>query len=306
MKSDNRWIWITIGSIIVIFAAFSVLFWQIGLFDFTGTDASAKIVAASIALIGGFIGSLVTVIGVLLKHSIDQRAEMRLKLEAAIQSIQLLSTSSGKEVPATQRAGVLYTLVSLGLPELAMKMLHQMFPNDRIDAGTACWLIEYGIKSNNESLQREAADVLNKYAEKFLADKGRCEFPSCFTEAWDTKVSEYARGEAAKALLKLIATRPYSDWDEETLNGLVVGLKISYENEPSHIIRNGVALSLEKIIRTYSPGTSFCPIGDEINIDDLKTNLSKFVKKPNLVTSDFFYHLSLTLEHWSKTKPSKS
>lgn len=305
MKSDNRWIWITIGSIIVIFAAFSVLSWKIGLFDFTGTDASAKIVAASIALIGGFIGSLVTVIGILLKHSIDQRAEKRLKVEAAIQSVQLLSTSSGKEVPATQRAGVLFTLVSLGLPELAIKMLNQMFPNDRIDASTACWLIEYGIKSNNESLQYEAVNILNENAEKLLIDKGSCEFPRCFTEVCDTKVSEYVRGEAAKALLKLIATRPYSDWNMETLNRLVIGLKISYETEPSHTIRNGVALGLEKIIRIYPPRTVLCPTGSEIDVDDLKTNLSKFVKKPNLDTTDFFRHLSRTLEQWSKTKPSK-
>lgn len=331
MKSDNRWIWITIGSMIVVFAAFSVLLWQIGLFNFNGTDASAKIVGSSIVLIGGFIGSLVTVVGIFLKHSMDQRnadlrqqaeerlrieseknnnlrdeAEKRLKLEAAIQAVKLLSSSSGKEVPISQRAGVLFTLASLGLPELALKMLRQLISSDRIDPCTASWVIDQAFESGKMSLQEAAVMILLDYPEKFLVNRGKCEFPRSILLDWNTELPKIVRQEAAKARLKLIAARPYSDWNDGVLNTHVVGLNSIWETEPDPKIKNGVGLCLEKIIRVYRKGEVLWPQSGAIRIDDLRASLLELVKNTHVNTTFTFFQLSDTFEQWSKIKSSKS
>jgi hypothetical protein len=70
MNRTNRWILGGTACILIMFIIFLALLWQIGLFDFTGSDASAKIVAATIALIAGLFGSLVSLIAILLKHSL--------------------------------------------------------------------------------------------------------------------------------------------------------------------------------------------------------------------------------------------
>lgn len=43
-----------IAGSLVIFAIFTGILWRAGLFDFTGTEASSKVVASTIALVGGF------------------------------------------------------------------------------------------------------------------------------------------------------------------------------------------------------------------------------------------------------------
>lgn len=89
MNSDKKWIIGATLSIITAFAIIVAILWMIGLFDFTGTDASAKIVTAAITLVGSLIATLVSIIGIFLKHSIEKRnadlkeeAEKRLRMES--------------------------------------------------------------------------------------------------------------------------------------------------------------------------------------------------------------------------------
>ena len=331
MKPDKSWFWKTIGGVVLVFAAFIVLLWKIGFFNFTGTEASSNIVASSIALVGGFFGSLVTFVGIFLKHSIDQRnadlnqqaekrlsvesernnqikeeGEKRLKLEAAIKAVQLLSTSSGEEVPPTQRAGVLFALTFLELPELALKMLSQMIPNNLIDPSTACWIINHILELDNRPLQEEAMTILNNYPEKFLLDRGQCSLPRCIFEDWDTKLSDFVRTKAALAILKILSVRPFSAWNSGVLNTFVATLNNIYENETIQEVKNGVGLCLEKIMRVYPESYILHPPYGDVFIDDVKVKLSRLVKDPNYATYDSFIDLSSTLEHWSKIEPNRS
>jgi len=100
---------ISVGSILLLFAGFTTLLWRLGFFNFTGTDPSSKVAVAALALVGTFVGALVSILGVVLKYSIDQQtesrqdfesrraealqleAEQRLKLEAAVRALQLFA-----------------------------------------------------------------------------------------------------------------------------------------------------------------------------------------------------------------------
>ncbi len=74
MSNDKKWI---IGTVISIFLMFSVVIaflWKIWIFDSKGSpDASAKIVASALALVGSFIATLVSIVGLYLRQSIERR-----------------------------------------------------------------------------------------------------------------------------------------------------------------------------------------------------------------------------------------
>ncbi len=121
LDKSTRWIGGTIAALALTFAAFTLLLWRVGLLDFTGTEARAKVIASALALLGALVASMVTFVGLLLKRSLDERnlalkqqAEERLRLDTAIHAVGLLSTNSGVEAPKSQRAGALFALATLG------------------------------------------------------------------------------------------------------------------------------------------------------------------------------------------------
>src|SRR5215831_3122374 len=122
--------------IVVIAGLVAVLSW-LGFFSIGGNDAHAKVVAAALGLVSGVIGAVVAVAGHLLKHSIDERnvdlrddAEKRMKLEAAVRTLQLFSTTTGRPTPKDQRDGALFALSSLGYYELTLIIAESLIDND--------------------------------------------------------------------------------------------------------------------------------------------------------------------------------
>jgi hypothetical protein len=89
MKSEDKWIGGAISATVVILALLIGAFWKLGLFNFTGTDSGAKIVASTLALVGSLIAALVSLVGLFLRQSIERRnadlseqAEKRLTVES--------------------------------------------------------------------------------------------------------------------------------------------------------------------------------------------------------------------------------
>lgn len=325
MGKNNRWVLLGIAIILVTFFLFLVLLWKIGLFDFSGTESSAKIVAATIALVAGLFGSLVSLFGILLKQSFDHRTlnlkiqeenrlelesernnnlriegEKRLKLEAAIQAVQLLSTSSGVDVPMTQRAGVLFSLAHLDLIDLALTMMNQMIANDRIDAETTSWLLDKAIKSDNESTQINASVLLEIHVEKLLLDEGRACFPDSVVDYWDTNLPIDVRDNIAVALLKLVSSRHQKDWDVGVLNTIIATLISIWRTEPETRISLAVAVCLEKIVRNIAPGNIIYYSAGDVLIDDVKQKLTELLKDNDLVKLSHRYVLPAKIleEDW--------
>jgi hypothetical protein len=76
-------------AVVIMFLIFAGLLWKLGLFSFTDSNANIKIVAAALSLVGGLFGALVTLLGLVLKHSMDLRShalqeqtEARLQVES--------------------------------------------------------------------------------------------------------------------------------------------------------------------------------------------------------------------------------
>ncbi|MCP4251939.1 MAG: hypothetical protein GY775_00795 [Candidatus Scalindua sp.] len=324
MKNDKLWIGGSIVAILAVFVTFISFLWWIGLFNFSGTDASAKVVASALALVGSLVGTLVAIIGVLIKLSMDRRnadlleqsekrllmeaernstlraeGEKRLKLEAAIQAVGLLSTSSGVDVPATQRAGVLFTLANLGLLDLALAMLNEMLFLERIDPNSAIWVINRGLESNDELMQRESAELLNRYYSKFLLDKGASLFPRSLELVWNIELPILAREEASRALLNMISARPYVEWDRGYLNANVVTLISIWQTETNESIKQGVGLCLSKILDIYQAGDQLYPPSGVILIDDVRAGLEVFNGKEYLC-SELYRPILQQFQNWNR------
>ena len=89
MKNENKWIIGATAGTVLMFGVLIAVFWKLGLFNFTGTDSGAKIIASTLALVGSLIAALVSLIGLFLRQSIEKRnadlkeqAERRLAMES--------------------------------------------------------------------------------------------------------------------------------------------------------------------------------------------------------------------------------
>src|SRR5918997_5756537 len=62
---------LVVAGVLLLFAALVIVLWRTGVFDKNTSRSDAQIVAAMLTLLGGVIASAFTLVGVLLKHSID-------------------------------------------------------------------------------------------------------------------------------------------------------------------------------------------------------------------------------------------
>jgi hypothetical protein len=261
-----------VAAILLAFIGFGLVLWGAGLFNFTGTEQSAKIVAASLALVGGLIGSLISIIGVVLKHSLDLRntelkeqeerrltiesernndlkrdAEDRLALSTAIQAVQLLGFNTGEEVPMVQRAGALFALTSLGRYDLATVLTGQMLASDPqdLEANSAAWILDRVLTSGGRNVQEEAAMVLHSYAKKFLMSDGLATFPDSILNWEMEKLPRLARYNCLVGLGSLMVAQPHWKWDQDILKGILKSFAIAWTQERDPKLRNDVGVIMK-------------------------------------------------------------
>jgi hypothetical protein len=84
----SNWVLWSAAAILALYAIFVFILWSLGLLDFESNDDSQTF-AAVLGLLGGMFASSLTFIGLLIKHSVDERSatlaeqtERRLQLEA--------------------------------------------------------------------------------------------------------------------------------------------------------------------------------------------------------------------------------
>jgi hypothetical protein len=209
----------TLLAVVILFCGFLATLSASGLFTLDGTESSAHVVGAALALSGAFIAALVSVTGILFKHAFDNRAEARLqieadrtevmrreaegrlKLEAAIRAIELFSRTADGGSAALQRAGALLTLSSLGLHEPTVSLLIDLLSRREVEPITAARLLNRAIVEGDETMQEEVARVLDDFADRMLTPYG-FEFPRSLLKHPE-RVSHYSRMWSGFALAKV-------------------------------------------------------------------------------------------------------
>ena len=148
-----------------------------GLFDVAKDDTGTKTLAASLGIVGAVLSAVVTLIGIVLKYSIDERnaqqtalessrnfwlsieAEKSNRIEVAIRAVGLLSENN-KDTTIHQVGGALLALVSLGELELAVSLLGTLWPEHLISRQVADIILRKALLDDSDDLKSIAATVL--------------------------------------------------------------------------------------------------------------------------------------------------
>lgn len=294
-------------AIIVTYAGIVVLLWRQGVFDVPDSEEGTKVLAAVLALLGGLFATLLTFAGVLLKHSLDQRAEGRLKLETFIQAAQLLATDAGTKAPPTQQAAALFALADLNHLHFALALLREMWPAGDVSPATACWLIDRCLRSNDRKLQNEAAGILAENAETLTTAAECFDWPRVIDGRWPSHLDQNAGINILDALFRCLCSRPVADWHLGCLNPAIVILAEARGMDKNPSVRGNATLLLNVLLAQVP--TELGPImlegGGALDWTQLSSDIA--AEEETLRTSDQGLQRATKLKEWAKgTEPEPS
>ena len=151
----------------------------LGLFDEAKDATGARTLAASLALIGAVLSTAVTLVGIVVKYSIDDRnaqlaavesgrnyllsveAGDRNRTDVAIRAVSLLSENN-KDTTMHQIGGALLALANLGELELSVSLLATLWPNCKVSTQVADVILQKALQGDSDYVKRNAAEVLRK------------------------------------------------------------------------------------------------------------------------------------------------
>jgi len=304
MKRSVLGIVVAFAAVLLLFGAFLAVAWHFNFFQRVPTKDGQPSAAAAITLLGALMTAVASVLGILLKYSVDARAEdrlaaegehrkkleddaaertrletqrnavlqrdveQRLKLEAATEALKLLVTGNNELAPHLQRAGVLFTLASLGAFDLNLALLSEMLAHSQIEAAAAARILNTMLSSGDETTKFEATWLLYEHAEKLVTPNG-FEFPTALMD--DLKAfPTYVREWAPLALGKILLARPIEEWRDRNYmaNSLLAALALAWTNETDERLREDLAVLLQPILAAFpSVALLYVPSG---NVDIIK------------------------------------
>jgi len=181
------WAIATLAAIIILAIALGLMK-ALGLFTIPSDEAGAKTIAAALALMGSLLATVVTLVGIVVKYSIDDRnarlaaieahrahelgieAEQRNRIETAISAVNLLGENNKDSTPH-QISGAILALVNLGELELAVSLLAELWPPGLVSPYVARYVLLNAFKSQHDSIAIEASAVLTTNAENIDQNK---------------------------------------------------------------------------------------------------------------------------------------
>jgi hypothetical protein len=244
-------------AIIGLYASFVVVLGLTGLLDFPEAG-DGQAFAAVLGLLGGLFAASLTFVGVLIKHSIDDRnaklaeqAERRLEIEAernhqlaidserrarldsSIRAVDMLSTPNGDPASSTEQAGALFALAHLGQLDLAITLLDEIWSAGSVSPQAATTLIDKALRDEDGAVQRAAAATFRSHAARLPLEDGDVEIPASIDLAWPANISFDSRQDLLDGLLVQLASYPHRDWLPEVVNGRLITLEMVRRQDPS-------------------------------------------------------------------------
>src|SRR3954447_10821116 len=196
-------------TILLLFAAFITAAVRVGLFGEVNRLPVGPNTSVAITLVGTFLAAIVSLVGVLLKYSADDRAEkrlrveqqrnavlqhdteQRLKLDVAIRAIELLPAEVDDKSSIRQSAA-LFVLASLHQYELTLALVTELLLRKRLRPTTAARVLDAVFTSGTPEQHVTAASLLAGCADKFVTDED-IDFPPTLLGDGVMSFSPYVR-----------------------------------------------------------------------------------------------------------------
>ena len=242
--------WLVFGALVILSIWLGISSYQ------TLKSSEGSAIAAVVAFIGVLITTVISLLGILVKSSYDQRslkleieAEKRLKLESAIEAISLQSTPDGRPSSIGQQSSSLILLAELKQLELALVMLSHMWPEENITPAAAARLIDIGLQSENPINEAMSAEILLHNSTR-LVNPSTCEiaWPEIITNKWTLKVKPSSRSLILSALIDLMMVIEPKKWDPGPFGFIISTLYYCYLSEDDPQIKLGAAGILLQVV----------------------------------------------------------
>jgi hypothetical protein len=301
-SSSERAFYGSLIAILLLFCAFGLFLGEAGLLNATGQPK--EVTAAALALVGGLVTAVVSLFGVLLKHSVDERtaalqaeAEERLKLEAGLRAVGLFATSDGRQTPPMLHAGALYTLASLHQYELTLDLAFGCMDDGTLSPGLASGILNNVLCSTDRRASPCKASVLQRMLHRMnrvVGPHGVAIPSSIFLTP--TTFPPAVRRLIPALLGRALISRPLLEWwkDTGTLFGIVGTLCLLWEDENDEDIKEDAGTLLARALRLVPPDTLglFHPL-KEIDLAAIRSGLGSPAARTRQVLQ-----LSTRMDEW--------
>lgn len=237
------------------------------------------------------------------------QAEGRLQLETAIQAVGMLSTSGGATAPHGQKAGALFALASLNQLEFALTLLETLWAREEIDAVSAVWLVNRGLKAGGD-LERTAVNILRDNRQKLHLGRGNFLWPETVSGPdWNPGLSLYSRELLLQMEFQIMLQLPYEEWDVGFLLSALIAFYTIATTDPNGGVKRGavsgidvllgaLALSEDEVIFNHNsslPVSAIVAVRDELQGKDSDS--------PDDWPSDSLVELGKQLAIWAGLMP---
>lgn len=256
--------WFRTNSLMIAAATFFVavavfllfLFDQWDIYSVDANTSGDKIVAAVLGVIGLTVSAVLSLLGIGIKKSLDERregreqdAEKRRSIDVSIRAAELMGGGAyGKPSPELA-AGALLALTNLGELRFALSLLPELWRKDHIGTPNAIWLVEKIFKAGDLPLKRNAANELSYNATKLAERPDILHMPEPFADQWAVEGFDLeTRSRVLFSMLKALLSKEFAYWESSVLTGMVVTTLEIAEKDTDDGIKHTGALACNYLV----------------------------------------------------------
>jgi hypothetical protein len=193
------------------------------------------------------------------KEILDAETNTRLALDTAVGALELIKKDeqyAGKAVTA----GALGTLVHVGHPIIALRVVQAALREDAVDIQTASWLVDQVLSDATtctEAARAEAVNLLDVNLNRLTSDqpRGSFEWPDCVIAKWPPGLGLNTTRNLVNCLVKLLLSRDYEWWNSEgnTHTWIIFTLDEAHRATPDDFGTTGFATLLLQTVAADEP-----------------------------------------------------
>jgi len=265
LKSALPWLVLLVLVIVPVYFAGTIAALKSGLLDFDQKTITNDQYKAVLVFIASGLGAAITATGMLftrahnartlsLQHqaeahrkAMDKEANARLELDTAVRVLELISYQGGY-APKGRVAGGLATLVQLGHPVIAMRVLSAAWQEGGVDDYSATWLIDQVFTLGSDEAKEEASALLRLHAPMLTGEgqpKGFFSFPKSLQTDWPKELPPRARLNNLVAMIAVIVSKDRNWWNGPPLLQRLIWKVM--EEDPDRNIRATAAAAMDAL-----------------------------------------------------------
>lgn len=212
-------------------------------------NAVSDQVKTFLVFIGGGLATTATFIAALLTREHNRLESRRLSLDTTIKDLDAIEDSQARV------AGVLTSMVKLGHPDVAMRILDPIWTANEVDSATATWLIDQVFNIEySRTASHEASSLLRAHSAALAEPQpGFSAWPDKLRRHWNKRIPPLAKKNVLYALIELLVSRKVSWWNFTSATGSNWPVELieqaTHDNDPT------IRAAAQEIFRTCQSHT---------------------------------------------------